>query len=150
MSGDRPADGLKPSVTTEAFATHGALVRVTGDLDLALASSLACATAGEIAHGHRHIVFDLSAATFLDCAGVGSLMAAVAPLRHEPDATVVLAGATGPVERVLTLLELDRVFEILGDVEHGTEVALDPDRRRVEGWRGVAASTETKGTTSRL
>jgi hypothetical protein len=54
------------SVTTAAFSTHGSVVRVTGELDLALAPRLEHAIAGEIRRGHRHLVIDLTDATFLD------------------------------------------------------------------------------------
>ena len=80
-------------------------------------------------------MIDLTAATFLDCASVGTLLRAVAPLRHDPDAAVVLAGATGIVKRLLDLLQLDRLFDILPDVEHAREHATAADRRHVDGWR---------------
>ncbi|MEZ0284301.1 MAG: STAS domain-containing protein [Thermoleophilia bacterium] len=131
-------------MTTERFATHGVVVRVTGDLDLALAPRLEQAIAREIACGHRHFALDLGGATFLDCASVGTLVRALAPLRDEPDASVVLGGATGTVERILSLLELDAIFEIVEDV--GRPAGVSPGRRGVEGWRWAA---ETRGRTVR-
>lgn len=138
MSGEPPLGGRHPSVTTERFATHGVVVRVTGDLDLALAPRLDQAIAREIAGGRRHFAIDLGGATFLDCASVGTLVRALAPLRDEPDASVVLGGATGPVERVLSLLALESIFEVLEDVGQVTGVSVSPGRRGVEGWRWAA------------
>ena len=138
MSGQPPLGGRQPSVTTERVAAHGVVVRVTGDLDLALAPRLEQAIAREIACGHRHFAIDLGGATFLDCASVGTLVRALAPLRHEPDASVVLGGATGPVERLLSLLKLDAIFEIVEDV--GRPADVSPGRRGVEGWRWAAAT----------
>ena len=140
MSGEPPLGGRHPSVTTERFATHGVVVRVTGDLDLALAPRLDQAIEGEIAGGRRHFTIDLGGATFLDCASVGTLVRALAPLRDEPDASVVLGGATGPVERILSLLELDAIFEIVEDVGRPAGVSVPPGRGGVEGWRWAAAS----------
>ena len=139
MPSPPPLDGRRPSVTTEAFAAHGLIVRVTGDLDLALAPRLDEAIAREIARGHRHFAIDLSGATFLDCASVGTLVRALAPLRDEPDASVVLAGATGPVERILSLLRLEAVFEIVEDVRRVALVGGAPGHTGVEGWRWAAA-----------
>ena len=125
----------QPSVTTEAFGPHGSYVRLAGELDLAYATHLGEAIGGEISRGHRHLVIDLSQATFLDCASIGTLLRAVAPLRHEPDAAVVLAGPTGIVQRLLDLLHLDRLFDILPDVDHAAEHATATDRQRSDGWR---------------
>ena len=136
MSGEPPAAGRDPSVTTERFATHGVVVRVTGDLDLALAPRLDQAIAREIAGGRRHFAIDLGGATFLDCASVSTLVRALVPLRDEPDASVVLGGATGPVKRILSLLALEAIFEVVEDVRQVTGVS--PGRRGVEGWRWAA------------
>jgi anti-sigma B factor antagonist len=135
MSADLLFGGPEPSVTTKPFSPHGAFVRVAGDLDLALAPRLGDAIEGEIARGHRHLVIDLSAATFLDCTSIATLLRAVAPLRRDPDAAVVLAGATGIVKRLLVLLELDHILEIVQDVDHAAEWATATDRQRVQGRR---------------
>ena len=123
-------------MTTERYATHGVVVRVTGDLDLALAPRLDQAIAGEIAGGRRHFAIDLGGATFLDCASVSTLLRALAPLRDEPDASVVLGGATGPVKRILSLLALEAIFEVVEDV--GQVTGVSSGRRGVEGWRWAA------------
>ena len=123
------------SVTAAAFGTHGSFVRVTGELDLALAPSLEHAIAGEIRHGHRHLVIDLTAATFLDCASLGTLLRAIAPLRTEPDATVVLAGPKGIVKRLLDILQIGRMFDILPDADQAADFSTNADCEHVQGWR---------------
>lgn len=110
-------------------------MRIRGEVDLGYTALLEEAIAGEIARGRRHLVIDLTAATLLDCAGVGALLTAVAPLRDQPDATVVLAGASGIVKRLFDLLRLDRFFDILPDLDRATEHATATDRRQVDGWR---------------
>ena len=123
------------TVTTAAFGTRGSFVRVTGELDLALAPRLEHAIAGEIRRGHRHLVIDLTAATFMDCASVGTLLGAIAPLRTEPDATVVLAGPKGIVKRLLDLLQLGRMFDIVPDADQAANHSIDADREHLQGWR---------------
>lgn len=112
---DGPLEFL-PSVTIERFASRAAVVRVTGDADLALAPALGDAIAGEIAAGRRRIAIDLSAATFIDCSTAGMLLDALAPLLDDGEARIVLAGATGPVKRVLELLGVDAMLEMVPDL----------------------------------
>ncbi len=118
-------------MTAEAFGPDGSYVRISGELDLAYAARLGAAIEGAIISGHRHLVIDLTAATFLDCTSIATLLRAVAPLRCEPDAAVVLAGATGIVKRLLDLLRLDRLFDVLPDLAQAT----DAGRHHVDGWR---------------
>jgi anti-anti-sigma factor len=113
-----------PSITTTAYATDGVVVSLAGELDLAHASRLGDVLASEIARGHRQLVIDLQRATFLDCATLGTLLRAVAPLREDPDSAVLLAGPTGIVLRLLLLLELEQVFEIVADVDTAVRLAL--------------------------
>jgi anti-sigma B factor antagonist len=126
------------TVVSEPFAAHGVCIRVSGELDLARAPRLGDVIAEEIARGHHHVVVDLSAATLLDCASVGTLLRAVAPLSLEPRAAVMLAGPRGVVLRLLTLLQLEQVFEILPDAETAIEVALANVPLLAQGWRGAA------------
>jgi anti-sigma B factor antagonist len=128
---------LPPRVSTSRFATHGAFVRVEGEFDLAMVDPLRMAVAREVERGHRHIVIDLAEASLLDCACLGAILSEVAPLRSEPDATVLFAGAAGMVERLLTLLDFGQVCDLLPDATSAAELALDPTRPRAEGWRSL-------------
>jgi anti-sigma B factor antagonist len=119
--------GRKPQVTSSPAGAGAAVVRVEGDLDLALAPAFGAAIEREIVGGCHRILIDLSAATFLDCVSIGALLRAVAPLRHEPDASVVLVGATGVVKRMLEMSGLDSAFESLPD--------LDEEHHLTNGWR---------------
>jgi anti-sigma B factor antagonist len=128
-------------VTTEAFGQHGSYVRLAGEIDLAYAARLEEAIEGEISRGHRHLVIDLSQATILDCASIGTLLRGAAPLRREPDSAIVLAGATGIVKRLLDLLHIERLFDILPDPDSAAEHAIATDRQRVDGWRRTNRET---------
>jgi len=102
-------------VTVEPFDAHGATVIVDGDLDLAVVPELEEAMAAVTANGHRHLVIDLSAATFLDSMATGVLLASLRPLRAHHDAAVVLAGATGIVERSLVVSGVGSLFSMFPD-----------------------------------
>jgi anti-sigma B factor antagonist len=134
MRGQTYLCSSEPAVSTRGFAAHGAVVEVAGELDLRSAPLLRAAIASQIELGHRHLVIDLTDATFLDCASVGTLLDSIAPLRADPAAAVILAGASGGVERLLALLELEQLFEMLPDAEAATARAVDSSRKR-EGWR---------------
>jgi anti-sigma B factor antagonist len=134
----RTHDLAEATVIPEPFAPHGVCIRVSGELDLSLAPRFGEVITGEIDRGHHRLVIDLSAATLLDCASVGTLLRAVAALSLEPRAAVVLAGPRGIVLRLLTLLELELIFEILPDAETAIELARANVPLLAEGWRGVA------------
>jgi anti-anti-sigma factor len=107
---------------------------LAGEIDLAFVPELERAITREIRRGHRHLVIDLSTTTFLDCASIGALLRAVAPLRRQPDSAVVLAGPTGIVKRLLDLLHLERLFDILPDLTNaGDHVTAGCGHR--DGWR---------------
>jgi anti-anti-sigma factor len=97
-------------VRSEALSAHGAVVSVVGDLDLANAGELELHLTRRIAGGHQHLVIDLSAATFLDSVAMGTLLRAIAPLRDDATATVVLAGAAGIVSRSLAVSGVGQAF----------------------------------------
>ena len=60
---------------------------------------------------------------------MGTLVRALVPLRDEPDASVVLGGATGPVKRIVSLLGLEAIFEVVEDVGQVTGVSPGRPRR---------------------
>jgi anti-sigma B factor antagonist len=147
MSETSQAD-LEPRVNVRSFAAHGVCLETRGELDLAAVPLFGEAISAAIAEGHRHVVIDLGAAAFLDCACLGAILAEMRPLRMERDATLVFAGASGSVERLLSLLEFDRICSIVPSVRAATMLALTPNAPRAEGWRtyerpAVALATGT-------
>lgn len=62
------------------------------------------------------VVLDLSAVTFIDSSGLGSIVATMKLLA--PDRKLVLAGLTPTVDKVFRLTRMDSVFELHGDVEN--------------------------------
>ena len=63
-------------------------------------------------NGHDVIEVDLSGTTFMDCGGLGALIA-LRNATHDRKGRVRLLNPTPPVEQVLNLLEAQRVFEIV-------------------------------------
>jgi anti-anti-sigma factor len=122
-------------VTTRRFAAHGVCLESRGELDLVAAPLFAEAISTAIAEGHRHVVIDLCEATFLDCTCLGAILAEMRPLRAVSDATLVLAGAHGPVERLLDLLGFDRTCSMVSSAHAAKALALNLDHAHVEGWR---------------
>jgi len=66
-------------------------------------------------NGHDVIEVDLSRTTFMDCGGLGALVA-LRNATRERNARVRLLNPTPPVEQVLRLLEAQRVFEIVTEL----------------------------------
>jgi len=63
-------------------------------------------------NGHDVIEVDLSGTTFLDCGGLGALIA-LRNATRDRKGRMRLLNPTPPVEQVLNLLEAQRVFEIV-------------------------------------
>lgn len=94
------------------------VVRPVGELDIA--------TADELDRRLRavpvedHLVVDLAEVTFVDSVTLSRFVRAAR--RHEAAGTsVVLAGATGIVERVLAITQLDAVLRCVPDVDEARQ-----------------------------
>lgn len=123
-------------VTSEPFSEHGAAIVVDGDLDLEFADQLESEIAAMIADRHRHLVIDLSAASFLDSMAMGSLLLAIAPLQDDPDAAVVLAGVHGMVDRSLAVSGIGAMFAAFSTRDAAIAV-VDRAADLEQGWRAV-------------
>ena len=66
-------------------------------------------------NAHDVIEVDLSRTTFMDCGGLGALVA-LRNATRDRNARVRLLNPTPPVEQVLRLLEAQRVFEIVTEL----------------------------------
>jgi anti-sigma B factor antagonist len=68
-----------------------------------------------VAQGGKHLVVDLGHVGFIDSCGLGALISALKVLRTS-GGSLVLANVSAPVEAVLRITRLSRVFEICPDV----------------------------------
>ena len=110
-----PADTGPRVVTIETFDERGAAIVVDGELDLLTAPQLANAIAESIAGGHRHLVIDMTDATFFDSVAIRTLLMSLRPLHDAHDAAVVLTGAHGMVRRSLAVSGVDQMFSLFDD-----------------------------------
>jgi anti-anti-sigma regulatory factor len=76
--------------------------------------------------GHRRLVIDLRGTTFFDCASLATLTRAVAPLEAHSDGAVVVAGATGIVQRFLSLVAVERLLPLARTRHEAIEVLRSP------------------------
>jgi anti-sigma B factor antagonist len=122
-------------VRSEELSEHAAALIVDGELDLETAPQLQWEVDRWIADGHVRLVIDLSAATFLDCAAIGTLFTAIRPLAAEPEAAVVLAGASGIVRRALELTAIAELFSMFGSLDDAAAGLDASTAAPQDGWR---------------
>lgn len=94
------------------------VVVAAGEVDIATAPVMNEALIAAISdHAEAQLVCcDLSRVTFLDSSGIGTLAAANRRAKAE-GLEFCLAGATGPIQKILRLTAMDRVFRCYDSVE---------------------------------
>lgn len=94
-----------PLTTTERHAPDGVVVFVRGELDLDTAPHLEAAAAGHLRNRPQTLTIDLSAVTFIDCAGLNALLRT--HIRAQYGRTALRLGpVSAQVARLLTLIGL--------------------------------------------
>jgi anti-sigma B factor antagonist len=94
----------QPTFSVETRVTEsGTVVGVAGEIDLQRADQLGAVLEAAFDGGAERIVVELSQVAFMDSLGLRCLVRA--QRRHGPD-SVVLAGVTGQVARVLETSEV--------------------------------------------
>jgi anti-sigma B factor antagonist len=113
LDGDSVRADDRISVETAEQDARRALVRVSGELDIATAAPLWKVLNGHLTAGRRYLRLDLSGVTFLDACSLGG----ITRIHHRALAhrgTLVLTGAPRPVSRMLRLTGLDEVLFVGG------------------------------------
>jgi anti-anti-sigma factor len=100
-------------VRTIALGPTTAVVRVVGDLDLCSAAEVADALSS-LPTGVRHVLADLTELSFVDSAGIATLLAAERRLRRDGGSLALLVDDLR-VLRVLEVTGLDRFLTIHQD-----------------------------------
>lgn len=67
--------------------------------------------------GARLLVLDLSPLSYVDSAGVGAIVRCSKRAADRGAVIRLVAAATGPVRKILTVTQLDRAFDIHGTVD---------------------------------
>ncbi len=96
---------LSQTVDSGCLVVHGA-----GEVDMANAEVLQHYLLDHIDRGFVHVVVDLSDVEFIDSTGLGALVAAWRRSK-ERGGSLRVAGATGNVQAVLEITELDVVLD---------------------------------------
>lgn len=128
---------IPPVVSSEELSDHGAIVLVDGDLDMETAPQLERHLADHIADGHRHLVLDLTQATFLDSTALRVLITTITPLQEDADAVVVLAGTHGIVERALATSGIGQMFTSFPTRREAVAALTGSAEPLRDGWRAV-------------
>jgi anti-sigma B factor antagonist len=106
-------EATRVAVETVRFDRLRALVKVTGELDLATAAPLWAVLQGHVAAGRRFLRLDMSGVTFLDATALTGITRAHQELLVRRG-TLVITGVRVLVSRVLRLTGLDEVLFIGG------------------------------------
>lgn len=86
------------------------VVEVAGEIDASSAPKLQGVLLSVLRDGHDRVVLDLSAVTFMDSSGIGSVVAAYAEAR-ERRARFVVACGEGHAARRIRVMGLDSVLQ---------------------------------------
>jgi len=84
-------------------------------IDLTNARDLAAAIKTAVERGAVHVILDLTRVETLDSMGLGGIVSGWRSVAAKGD--LRLCGLQGPVRQVFEVTRLDRVFQILADVE---------------------------------
>jgi len=99
------------SVSGERLADDLGVVMLGGEVDIFTAPRFRECMVELLDAGVRRLVVDLSDVTFIDSTALGVLIGGVRRV-HNSGGAMVLVVVTRPVERVLNVTGLDRVFSI--------------------------------------
>ena len=105
------ADPLAVFGVAVSFDATQAVLGVRGEVDLISAPELAAVLDAVIDRGHRSVVLDLSALTFMDAAGLGVIADAVRRLRHQ-GGVVTIRCPSAMVRRLLDITKLAQVVHL--------------------------------------
>ena len=95
------------------------VVRLSGECDIASAPQLQEALKSMRGPDITEVIVDATELDFMDSTGLGVVMGALKRLK-ESGGTLKIAGARGPVRRVLEVTGLDRVIPLFEDIEGAT------------------------------
>ena len=110
--------GRKPAIVVTTVGVLGkefTLVKLVGDVGLELGPDLTERVTREIDRGATRIVFDLTGATFIDSAALGTMVGAHRRLR-ERDGCLGVVCQDRMMRKLLSITGLDREFAVHEDL----------------------------------
>ena len=105
-----------PLTTSVLYDDAVTLVALDGELDLSVGPQLDAVVDGVLADGRRLLLVDLGALRFCDSSGLGALLRANRVV-SEAGGSLVVAGASGAVQRLLVLTSMSKLLRIEPDVQ---------------------------------
>lgn len=96
------------------FIVHGDTLNVSEirELGTATANSFQSQLSAALSARVKHIDLDLSQTTFVDCGGLGALIAIRKKASNGHTATIRLLNPPKPLQRIVTMMKMDEVFPI--------------------------------------
>lgn len=105
--------GLETGAVRTVEGAGGRRIQLRGECDLHISAEVRSAVRSELDAGARRVIFDLSAATFLDSSVLSVFLIARRGLYERYDSgEVVLLCREGFIARLLHLLEMEQIFRI--------------------------------------
>lgn len=114
------------AVTSEAVGEGVAVVSPAGELDAYTAPDVRAALVDVVEGGAEVVVCDLSAVTFLDSSGLGTLIGALKRLRERGGELLVVQPVPS-ARRIFALTSLDRVLPLFETREEALASVRQPD-----------------------
>lgn len=99
------------SSTRSMLSPGVGLVELSGEVDIYTAPRFKDDMVALIDEGATELIIDLSQVTFVDSTALGVLIGGIKRM-HAVDGRMALVVSTRPVQKVLAITGLDRVFEI--------------------------------------
>ncbi len=162
---DNPVS-VTPFGVNITYADADATVAIVGEVDLRTSHELGRVIDAVIDRGHRKVVVDLSACTFLDASGLGVMAAAADRLNLlTPNVALTLRSPSTMVRRILEVAELHKVINVeerqtpathLGRAQSGQGTAgggsgeTEPVDRRVKEIAAIPADRDLVDAALRL
>ncbi|URA09129.1 STAS domain-containing protein [Thermospira aquatica] len=97
------------------------IIRVSGRLEINQALELEETINSRINQGEKFFIFDLGDVHYLSSSGIRVFIATMRQLK-ENNGRMILANLTPNVHKTLKIVELDGLFEIMGNVEDAVKV----------------------------
>jgi len=105
------------------------VIKLHGKLDSTRTEEFHSEVRSHLESGHKRIILDCSNLGYISSLGLGSLVALEAKLRRQGGA-VKLAGVQGNVAEILSLVRLDSVLGIYGDIAYAREAFQEEQQKR--------------------
>ena len=105
---------VSPTIDSPTLSPDQDLLRLDGEVDLAGQSSMVADIQSRLRQ-HPELIIDLTAVTFIDCSGLGTLLSA-RTLAESRGGHLTLVGPCAALSRILVLTSLDEVLTLHPDV----------------------------------